>query len=70
MKLEDTPLNPVERAAAEKWMAKHKAAHAEAVFDAETVVGGYGYRMKIVCTTCGTREDVTDLVAHGGYPHR
>jgi hypothetical protein len=51
-------------------MARHKASHAEAVFDTESVVGGYGYRMKILCSTCGAREDVTDLVAHGGYPHR
>ncbi len=70
MQLSETPLNAAERAAAEKWMAKHKAAHAEAEFDYESVTGGYGYRLKIVCKTCGDREDVTDPVAHGGYPHR
>ena len=70
MNLQDTPLNPTERAAAEKWMTKHKTTCAEAEFDTDTVVGGYGYRMKIFCTRCGERQDVTDLVAHGGYPHK
>jgi hypothetical protein len=70
MNLDDTPLNPNERAAAEKWMAKHKAADGAARFDYESVTGGYGYRLKIVCLHCGAREDVTDAVAHGGYPHR
>jgi hypothetical protein len=70
MKLEDTPFNATERAAAEKWMAKHRATHEGATFDFESVVGGYGYRLKVVCLGCGQREDVTDAVAHGGYPHR
>lgn len=70
MKLEDTPLNPTERAAAEKWMAKHKTTCSAAEFDTDTITGGYGYRLKIVCTQCGERQDVTDLVSHGGYPHK
>ncbi len=70
MKLEDTPLNATERAAATKWMTAHAAKHADARFDYESVTGGYGYRMKVVCLGCGAREDVTDAAAHGGYPHR
>ncbi len=71
MKLDDSNLNPTERAAAEKWIAKHRTgACAEAEFDVDAVVGGYGYKMRIVCMSCGQREDVTDGAAHGGYPHR
>lgn len=70
MELKDSPLNASERAAAEKWIAKHAASCAKAQFEVDSIVGGYGYRLKIVCTSCGTREDVTDLLAHGGYPHR
>jgi hypothetical protein len=70
MKLEDTPMNAAEKAAAEKWMAKHRETCPKANFDWDSVVGGYGYRLKVLCTTCGTREDVTDMVAHGGYPHK
>ncbi len=70
MQLEDTPFPTVERAAAEKWMAKHRASHEDAAFDFESVVGGYGYKLKVVCLGCGAREDVTDNAAHGGYPHR
>ena len=70
MNLLDTPFNAAERAAAEKWMAKHKATHAEAEFDYEAITAGYGYKMKVLCKTCGAREDVTDNAAHGGYPHK
>ncbi len=41
-----------------------------AEFDFDSVVGGYGYRLKVLCRACGTREDVTDPISHGGYPHR
>jgi len=70
MKFEDTPFNPKEREAAQKWMTKHQATCASAAFDYDTVVGGYGYRFKVLCTSCGTREDVTDMAATGGYPHK
>jgi hypothetical protein len=70
MKLEDTNLNANERIAAEKWMTKHKATCAAAQFTTATAVSGYGYRMKVVCVACGTREDVTDVAAHDPYPHR
>jgi len=70
MKFEDTVLNPAERAAAEKWMAKHKATCPDAKFETDTAVSGYGYRIKVVCTRCGAREDVTDAIAHDPYPHR
>lgn len=70
MKFEDSPFNAAERTAAEKWMAKHQAACTAAAFDFDSVVGGYGYRVKVLCTACGTREDVTDPISHGGYPHR
>jgi hypothetical protein len=70
MTLEDSNLNPTERAAAQKWAAKHKTTCAHATFDVQSTVGGYGYRMKVVCEVCGEREDVTDAASHGGYPHR
>ena len=70
MKFEDTVLNANERAAAEKWMAAHKARCAHATFDVASAVSGYGYRLKVVCQACGEREDVTDAAAHDPYPHR
>lgn len=70
MNFDDTNLTPVERAAAEKWMAKHLTACSEAEFDTASAVSGYGYRMKVVCLRCGQREDVTDAGAHDPYPHR
>jgi len=73
MKFEDTNLNATERASAEKWLTKHRAASpscADADFEVDAITGGYGYKMKIVCLGCGQREDVTDPVAHGGYPHK
>jgi hypothetical protein len=70
MRFEDTPLNEPERAAAEKWMTKHKAKCEGATFDVGSVVSGYGYRLKVICLKCGEREDVTDAVAHDPYPHR
>ncbi len=70
MRFEDTNFNASERRAAEKWMAKHKATCPEAQFEEASAVSGYGYRMKIVCSRCGEREDVTDLAAHDPYPHR
>lgn len=66
----DTPLNEIERSNAEKWMAKHQTTCAHANFDTDAIVGGYGYKMKILCLTCGMREDVTDNLEHGGYPHK
>lgn len=70
MKFEDTVLNAAEREAAEKWMSKHRATCSESAFVADSVVSGYGYRLKVVCTRCGQREDVTDALAHDPYPHR
>jgi len=71
MKLEDTNLNAVERVNAEKWIVKHKAVNAgHDEYDVDSIVGGYGYRLKIVCMSCGQREDVTDNLSHGGYPHK
>jgi hypothetical protein len=71
MNLEDTTLNPIERANAEKWIVKHKAANPDhADYDVDSVVAGYGYRLKIVCMSCGQREDVTDNLKTGGYPHK
>jgi len=70
MKYEDTTLTEAERANAEKWIGKHKPTCPNASFDAYSVVSGYGYRMRIVCTACGEREDVTEPVAHDPYPHR
>jgi hypothetical protein len=70
MKFEDTPLNAAERAAAEKWIAKHTPTCPGATYDSASAVSGYGYRMKIVCMKCGQREDVTDVAEHDPYPHR
>jgi hypothetical protein len=70
MNLVDTVLNETERAAAEKWIAKHRAACHDAQFTTASAVSGYGYRLKIVCTRCGEREDVTDVAEHDPYPHR
>jgi hypothetical protein len=72
-KLEDSILNPTERANADKWIAKHKAASpscANASFEVDSIVGGYGWRRKVVCGVCGTREDVSDPIATVGYPHK
>jgi hypothetical protein len=71
MSLEESPLNATERASAEKWIAGHKKTNpAHDRYDVDSIVGGYGYRLKVVCLTCGQREDVTDNLSHGGYPHK
>ena len=53
-------LHPSEKAKAEKFMASHRATCPEAEFITTSSVSGYGYRMKVLCQRCGTREDVTD----------
>jgi hypothetical protein len=70
MKFEDAPLTPAERATAEKWMEAHKSGCPTAVFDFGSVVSGYGYRIKIYCTTCGAREDISEVHVRDPYPHR
>ena len=72
-KIEESILNAKERETADKWIAKHKAASpscANATFEVDSIVGGYGWRRKVICTNCGTREDVSDPIATVGYPHK
>lgn len=70
-KLEDSILNAKERETAAKWIAKHKTgACANATFEVDSIVGGYGWRRKVICTNCGAREDVSDPIATVGYPHK
>jgi hypothetical protein len=68
--LENAGLTPTERAAADKWTAQHRETCHDATFEVVSAVSGYGYRMKVFCTTCGAREDVTEALAHDPYPHR
>ncbi len=70
MNFDDTPYTPAERAAAEKWMAKHTVKCPTATYEHLSVVSGYGYRLKVVCQVCRDREDVTDVGEHDPYPHR
>src|SRR5207302_8002964 len=51
-KIEDSILNANERASADKWIAKHKTASpscANATFEMDSIVGGYGWRRKVIC---------------------
>jgi hypothetical protein len=70
VKLEDAGLTPAERATADKWMTQHKTTCPAAAFDFGSVVSGYGYRMKIYCTACGAREDISEVPVRDPYPHR
>ena len=53
-------LHPAERAKAEKWMLAHQGTCAAADFITTSSVAGYGFRMKVLCQSCGAREDVTE----------
>ena len=70
MKSEDLGLTAAEQATADKWMAKHRTTCAAPDFDFDSVVSGYGYRMKIYCLACGAREDITEVAVRDPYPHR
>lgn len=68
--LEDYPLNPTERANADKWMAKHTPTCEGAAYEVGSVVSGYGYRVKIYCNTCGGKEDISDIAFRDPAPPR
>jgi hypothetical protein len=63
-------LHPSEKKKADAWMAKHREKDPAASFITRMSVSGYGYRVKVVCQTCGTREDVSDEAKRDPYPHR
>jgi hypothetical protein len=59
-----------EKARADKFMEAHRAKCAEARFVTATSVSGYGYRLKVLCEACGTRQDVSDEAKRDPYPHK
>ncbi len=63
-------LFPSEKKRADDFMAKHQAQCSGANFVTSTSVSGYGFRVKVLCKTCGTREDVSDEAKRDPYPHR
>lgn len=63
-------LHPSEKKKADAFMGKHKEKCADAVFVTTSSVSGYGYRIKVTCRACGTREDVSEEARRDPYPHR
>lgn len=63
-------LFPSEKKKADAFMEKHKQGCPEAAYRTSTSVSGYGYRVKVLCQTCGAREDVSDEAKRDPYPHR
>jgi hypothetical protein len=63
-------LTPTEKAKADKFMGEHRPKCAGASFVTTTSVSGYGYRLKVFCRTCGTRQDVSDEAKRDPYPHK
>jgi hypothetical protein len=63
-------LHPAEREKAVKWMDKHRQGCADAEFITTSSVAGYGFRMKVICQRCGTREDVTEEKRRDPGAHR
>jgi hypothetical protein len=63
-------LTPTEKAAYEAWQIKHTAAcvNAPARFLVSSAVSGYGFRLRAMCLSCGTREDVTDKAGRDPIP--
>jgi hypothetical protein len=70
MKLEANELTPAEQATADKWIAKHQPTCSGAAFEYGSVVSGYGYRIRVYCTTCGAREDITEIAKRDPAPPR
>src|SRR5207253_5524449 len=52
-------LTPAEKTKADKFMADHRQKCANPKFVTMTSVSGYGYRLKVLCQSCGTRQDVS-----------
>jgi hypothetical protein len=63
-------LTPAEKAKADKFMADHRQKCASPKFVTTTSVSGYGYRLKVLCQSCGTRQDVSDEAKRDPYPHK
>ena len=63
-------LTPAEQEAADKWKVAHRTGCPDAFFNILAAPSGYGYRMKVVCRTCGMREDVTDKEGRDPWPHK
>ena len=53
-------LKPTEREAAENWKAKHREKCPRPSYIVVSNVSGFGYRLKVLCQSCGAKEDVTD----------
>jgi hypothetical protein len=52
-------LTPGEREAAEKWKAKHGTTCPRASYHVVSAVASFGYKLRICCDACGSREDIT-----------
>lgn len=63
-------LTAAERAKADKWKDKHREKCPDADYKVVSSVSGYGVRLKVLCQTCGTREDVSEEAKRDPYPHR
>ena len=63
-------LFPTEKKKADSFMEKHRVGCANATFVTTSSVSGYGFRVKVQCRACGTREDVSDEARRDPYPHR
>ena len=46
--------------AADKWKAKHLEKCPKAKYIVVSNVSGFGFRLKVLCQTCGAKEDVSD----------
>jgi hypothetical protein len=53
-------LKPAEREKAEVWKKKHAEKCGHPSFIVVSNVSGFGYRLKVLCQTCGAKEDVSD----------
>lgn len=53
-------LKPAEKEKADKWKEAHKAKCGHPSFIVVSNVSGFGYRLKVLCQSCGAKEDVTD----------
>jgi hypothetical protein len=63
-------LFPTEKKKADTFMAKHREGCSTADYVTSSSVSGYGFRVKVLCRSCGAREDVSDESRRDPYPHR
>ena len=63
-------LSASERDKLEKFKVKHKEKCADPSITVVSSVSGYGVRVKALCQTCGTREDISEEAKRDPYPHR